>query len=178
MRTYFIFFYSLLVLSCSEEALLENKNKEKVPLSIAENFTMVYTDSTVVKSFISGKTHFDFSNDILNYSELFNDVELIIYDENKTSTIKSDYAIVYNLYKFIEFKGNVVIETTDGELLVTEQLFYDTQNEWLFTENSFEYSDNSNKIIADRLDSNRDFTDLVTGKLKGSINIINQWNII
>ena len=174
MRAYFIFFYSLLVLSCSEEALLENKNKEKVPLSIAENFTMVYTDSTVVKSFISGKTHFDFSNDILNYSELFNDVELIIYDENKTSTIKSDYAIVFNLYKFIEFKGNVVIETTDGELLVTEQLFYDTENEWLFTENSFEYSDSSNKIIADRLDSNRDFTDLVTGKLKGSINIINQ----
>ena len=174
MRTYFIFFYSLLLLSCSEEALLENKNKEKVPLSIAENFTMVYTDSTVVKSFISGKTHFDFSNDILNYSELYNDVELIIYDENKTSTIKSDYAIVFNLYKFIEFKGNVVIETTDGELLVTEQLFYDTENEWLFTENSFEYSDSSNKIIADRLDSNRDFTDLVTGKLKGSINIINQ----
>ena len=174
MRTYFIFFYSLLLLSCSEEALLENNNKEKLPVSIAENFTMVYTDSTVVKSFISGKTHFDFSNDILNYSELFNDVELIIYDENKTSTIKSDYAIVFNLYKFIEFKGNVVIETTDGELLVTEQLFYDTQNEWLFTENSFEYSDNSNKIIADRLDSNRDFTDLVTGKLKGSINIINE----
>ena len=174
MRTYLIFFYILLILSCSEEALLENKNKEKVPLSIAENFTMVYTDSTVVKSFISGKTHFDFSNDILNYSELYNDVELIIYDENKTSTIKSDYAIVFNLYKFIEFKGNVVIETTDGELLVTEQLFYDTENEWLFTENSFEYSDSSNKIIADRLDSNRDFTDLVTGKLKGSINIINQ----
>ena len=174
MRTYFIFFYSLLLLSCSEEALLENNNKEKLPVSIAENFTMVYTDSTVVKSFISGKTHFDFSNDILNYSELFNDVELIIYDENKTSTIKSDYAIVFNLYKFIEFKGNVVIETTDGELLVTEQLFYDTENEWLFTENSFEYSDNSNKIIADRLDSNRDFTDLVTGKLKGSINIINE----
>ena len=174
MRTYLIFLYSLLLLSCNEEALLENKNKEKVPLSIAENFTMLYTDSTVVKSIISGKTHFDFSNDILNYSELLNDVELIIYDENKTSTIKSDYAIVFNLYKFIEFKGNVVIETTDGELLVTEQLFYDTENEWLFTESSFEYSDSSNKIIADRLDSNRDFTDLVTGKLKGSINIINQ----
>ena len=175
MRTYFIFFYCLLLLSsCNDEVFIKNKKTEKVPLSVAQNFTMVYTDSTVVRSYISGKTHFDFSNDILNYSELFNDVELIIYDKNKTSTIKSDYAIVYNIYKFIEFKGNVVIETTDGELLVTEQLFYDTENEWLFTENSFEYSDSSNKILANRLDSNRDFTDLVTGKLKGSINIINQ----
>ena len=174
MRIFSIIFLSLLLLSCSNEQLSEIRKSEKVPLSVAENFTMIYTDSTVVKSYISGKTHFDFSNDILNYSELFNDVELIIYDENKTSTIKSDYAIIYNLYKFIEFKGNVVIETTDGELLVTEQLYYDSENEWLFTENSFEYIDKSNKIIADRLDSNRDFTDLVTGKLTGSINITEQ----
>ena len=174
MRIFSIIFLSLLLLSCSNEQLSEIRKSEKVPLSVAENFTMIYTDSTVVKSYISGKTHFDFSNDILNYSELFNDVELIIYDENKTSTIKSDYAIIYNLYKFIEFKGNVVIETTDGELLVTEQLYYDSENEWLFTENSFEYIDKSNKIIADRLDSNRDFTDLVTGKLTGSINITDQ----
>ena len=174
MRIFSIFFFILLLLSCSNEQLSEIRKSKKVPLSIAENFTMIYTDSTVVKSYISGKTHFDFSNDILNYSELFNDVELIIYDENKTSTIKSDYAIIYNLYKFIEFKGNVVIETTDGELLVTEQLYYDSENEWLFTENSFEYIDKSNKIIADRLDSNRDFTDLVTGKLTGSINITDQ----
>ena len=174
MRIFSIFFFILLLPSCSNEQLSEIRKSEKVPLSVAENFTMIYTDSTVVKSYISGKTHFDFSNDILNYSELFNDVELIIYDENKTSTIKSDYAIIYNLYKFIEFKGNVVIETTDGELLVTEQLYYDSENEWLFTENSFEYTDKSNKIIADRLDSNRDFTDLVTGKLTGSINITDQ----
>ncbi len=174
MRIFSIIFSSLLLLSCSNEQLSEIRKSEKVPLSVAENFTMIYTDSTVVKSYISGKTHFDFSNDILNYSELFNDVELIIYDENKTSTIKSDYAIIYNLYKFIEFKGNVVIETTDEELLVTEQLYYDSENEWLFTENSFEYTDKSNKIIADRLDSNRDFTDLVTGKLTGSINITDQ----
>ena len=67
-----------------------------------------------------------------------------------------------------------MIETTDEELLVTEQLYYDSENEWLFTENSFEYTDKSNKIIAYRLDSNRDFTDLVTGKLTGSINITDQ----
>ena len=61
-------------------------------------------------------------------------------------------------------------ETRVG-LLTTSQLYYDTENEWLFTEDNFEYTDKSNKIIANRLDSNRDFTDLVTGKLTGSINI-------
>jgi hypothetical protein len=51
-------------------------------------------------------------------------------------------------------------------------LFYDTENNWLFTEQKFEYTDNTNKIIGNRLDSNRDFTDLITGELRGSINIL------
>ena len=132
---------------------------------------MTYTDSMLTKSFVSGKIHYDYTNDILNYSEFFEDVELVIYDENKTSTITSQYAIVYNSYRFMEFKNNVKITTSDGEVLVTDKLYYDTENEWLFTENNFEYTDKTNKIIANRLDSNRDFTDLVTGNLTGSINI-------
>ncbi len=71
----------------------------------------------------------------------------------------------------MEFNNNVKITTSDGEFLTTDKLYYDTENEWLFTENNFEYIDKTNKIIANRLDSNRDFTDLVTGNLTGSINI-------
>ena len=132
---------------------------------------MTYTDSMLTKSFVSGKIHYDYTNDILNYSEFFEDVELVIYDENKTSTITSQYAIVYNSYRFMEFNDNVKITTSNGEVLITDKLYYDTENEWLFTENNFEYIDKTNKIIANRLDSNRDFTDLVTGSLTGSINI-------
>ena len=157
--------------SCISESTITISNNKKTPVSIARNFTMTYTDSTLTKSFVSGKTHYDYTNDELNFSEFFEDVELIIYDENKTSTISSDYAIVYNSFRFMEFKGNVEIITTDGELLTTTQLYYDTENEWLFTEDNFEYTDTTNKIIANRLDSNRDFTDLITGNLTGSINI-------
>ena len=132
---------------------------------------MTYTDSMLTKSFVSGKIHYDYTNDLLNYSEFFEDVELVIYDENKTSTISSQYAIVYNSFIFMEFNNNVKITTSDGEFLKTDKLYYDTENEWLFTENNFEYIDKTNKIIANRLDSNRDFTDLVTGNLTGSINI-------
>ena len=158
-------------ISCNTESTSLNYTNEKVPVSIAKNFTMTYTDSMHTKSFVSGKIHYDFTNDILNYSEFFEDVELVIYDQNKTSTIRSEYAIVYNSYRFMEFNNNVKITTTDGEVLTTNKLYYDTENEWLFTENDFEYIDKTNKIVANRLDSNRDFTDLVTGSLTGSINI-------
>ena len=164
----------VMLVSCNTESTSLNYNNKKVPVSIAKNFTMTYTDSMLTKSFVSGKIHYDFTNDLLNYSEFFEDVELVIYDENKTSTIRSEYAIVYNSYRFMEFNNNVKITTTDGEVLTTDKLYYDTENEWLFTENDFEYIDKTNKIVANRLDSNRDFTDLVTGSLTGSINIIEE----
>lgn len=167
----FLFSIFIVFLSCNTESATLNYNNDKIPVSIAKDFTMTYTDSMLTKSFVSGKIHYDFTNDILNYSEFFEDVELVIYDENKTSTIRSEYAIVYNSFRFMEFNNNVKITTTDGEVLTTDKLYYDTENEWLFTENDFEYIDKTNKIIANRLDSNRDFTDLVTGSLTGSINI-------
>jgi len=164
----FIFIFNL---SCTTESPQLDYNDRKIPVSIAKNFTMTYTDSMLTKSFVSGKIHYDFSNDLLNYSEFFEDVEVIIYDENKTTTINSEYAIVYNSLRFMEFNNNVKITTSDSEVLTTDKLYYDTENEWLFTENKFEYIDETNKIIANRLDSNRDFTNLVTGSLTGSINI-------
>ena len=170
-HSYRLFFLYVVCFSCNAESTSLNYTNEKVPVSIAKNFTMTYTDSMLTKSFVSGKIHYDFTNDILNYSEFFEDVELVIYDENKTSTIRSEYAIVYNSFRFMEFNNNVKITTTDGEVLTTDKLYYDTENEWLFTENDFEYIDKTNKIVANRLDSNRDFTDLVTGSLTGSINI-------
>tara|TARA_Y100001978_G_scaffold68473_1_gene61610 strand:- start:178 stop:705 length:528 start_codon:yes stop_codon:yes gene_type:complete len=169
--SYFLVFLIISNFSCSTESPQLNYSDKKIPVSIAKNFTMTYTDSMLTKSFVSGKIHYDFTNDILNYSEFFEDVELVIYDENKTSTISSQYAIVYNSFRFMEFNDNVKITTSDGEVLTTDKLYYDTENEWLFTENNFEYIDKTNKIIANRLDSNRDFTDLITGNLTGSINI-------
>ena len=169
--SYLLVFFFIVILSCTTELAQTTYSNKKIPVSIAKNFTMTYTDSMLTKSFVSGKIHYDFTNDLLNYSEFFEDVELVIYDENKTSTISSQYAIVYNSFRFMEFNNNVKITTSDGEVLTTDKLYYDTENEWLFTENNFEYIDKTNKIIANRLDSNRDFTDLVTGNLTGSINI-------
>ena len=176
--SYLLVFFFIVIFSCTTEPAEITYSNKKIPVSIAKNFTMTYTDSMLTKSFVSGKIHYDFTNDLLNYSEFFEDVELVIYDENKTSTISSQYAIVYNSFRFMEFNNNVKITTSDGEVLTTDKLYYDTANEWLFTENNFEYIDKTNKIIANRLDSNRDFTDLVTGNLTGSINITEEWNTI
>ena len=77
--SYFLFSIFIVFLSCNTESASLNYNNDKIPVSIAKNFTMTYTDSMLTKSFVSGKIHYDFTNDILNYSEFFEDVELVIY---------------------------------------------------------------------------------------------------
>ena len=94
---YLLVFFFIVIFSCTTELAETTYSNKKIPVSIAKNFTMIYTDSMLTKSFVSGKIHYDFTNDLLNYSEFYEDVELVIYDENKTSTISSQYAIVYNL---------------------------------------------------------------------------------
>ena len=94
--SYLLVFFFIVIFSCTTESAEITYSKKKIPVSIAKNFTMTYTDSMLTKSFVSGKIHYDFTNDLLNYSEFYEDVELVIYDENKTSTIINIFVLKYN----------------------------------------------------------------------------------
>ena len=109
---YFSILSILIFSSCNTEPTVVVSQNKKTPVSIAHNFTMTYTDSTLTKSFVSGKTHYDFTNDQLNFSEFFEDVELIIYDENPLS------AEIMTLFEAFNQVGvSVLVATHDVSLI-------------------------------------------------------------
>ena len=55
--------------------------------------------------------------------------------------------------------------------LITDQLFWDSDNDWMFTENEFIYKDVDYEINAIRLDTNKEFTKFKTGELTGKISV-------
>ena len=159
-------------MSCDTSGFISTSTlTDRVPIGIAKDFEMTYTDSMKIKSLINAPIHEDFSNHPINYSEFIDGIKVTLFDDDRTTTITSDYAIIYNRFRLIDFQGNVVIISSLGESLFSDQLYFDTENEWLFTEGKFRYTDNNNNIIANRLDSNREFSDLLTGNLVGSINV-------
>ena len=166
----FLLFFQFISYDTSDYINTSNMT-DRLPIGIAKDFEMTYTDSMKIKSLIIAPTHKDFSNHPINYSEFVDGIKVTLFDEDRTTTITSDYAILYNRFRLIDFKGNVVIISSLGESLFSDQLYFDTENEWLFTEGSFKYIDDNNNIIANRLDSNREFSDLLTGSLVGSINV-------
>ncbi|MBT8394908.1 MAG: LPS export ABC transporter periplasmic protein LptC, partial [Bacteroidia bacterium] len=79
-------------------------------------------------------------------------------EENQKSTIVSDYAIVYDKTNLIDLQGNVVVTTHEGKILNAEQLYFDQEKEWLFTNKPIKFTDNEQIINGNGFDSNMDFT--------------------
>ena len=140
------------------------------PVGIAENFNLKYTDSgRVTASLISSKM-LDYSNRAFSFYEFIDGAALNIFDkENNKSIIVADYAIVYNSTSLIDLQGNVVITTSDGNVLKTEQLFYDKKKDWLFTNEPFSYEKDDDVSYGIGFDSNSKFTNVAILEMDSTI---------
>lgn len=129
------------------------------PIGIAEDINLRYTDSGKVKAHLISKKMYDYSNFDFPYSEFTEGITLHMYNsENQKSTIVSDYGIVYDKTNLIDLQGNVVLTTHDGKKLEADQLYFDQEKEWIFTNKPIKFADNEQIINGNGFDSNMDFT--------------------
>ena len=170
---YFLrFFIFIFLLSCEDNFQeIQNINSKNIlPIGITENLKLIYTDSAKVKAILYSDLNKDFTNQSFPYSEFPDGVKITFYDNDLNETIvTSDYAITYNKTNIVNLIGNVVINNFDGSELKTKQLYWDPEQEWLFTEEKFSFKNIDYDIVASRLDANRSFTIFNTGKLDGKV---------
>ncbi|MDC0872436.1 LPS export ABC transporter periplasmic protein LptC [Flavobacteriaceae bacterium] len=161
-----------LFISCEDntEALKEINSDRQDPIGTALNIRMVYTDSVKVQAVLTAPKHVDYTNLDFRYAEFPEGLKVIFYDDQgNANEVLSDYGILYNDTKLIDLKGNVQLKSHEGSLLTTNQLFWDADNEWLFTEMPFKFKDKDYNFDAIRLDTNKDFTKFQTGNLIGTV---------
>lgn len=126
---------TLFFVSCQSN-LTEVKNLDYTsnePIGIAENMNLKYTDSGKITAHLISPKMLDYSNKSFSYSEFPEGVILDLYDGNQKTRVTSNYAIIYNATNVIDLQGNVVVATHSKDTLNTDQLFYDTKKEWVFT---------------------------------------------
>jgi LPS export ABC transporter protein LptC len=108
------------------------------PIGEAKNINLKYTEAKdsigrVIANLESPKM-LDYSNRDFSFSEFPDGLRLSLYDENDQKNIViADYGIVYNETNLIDLQGNVILITPQRDSLFAEQLYYDQENEWLFT---------------------------------------------
>ncbi|MBT8259117.1 MAG: LPS export ABC transporter periplasmic protein LptC [Bacteroidia bacterium] len=128
------------------------------PLTIAENINTKYTDTSGLKSILKSPKMLNYSNREFAYYEFPDGVDLIIFDDNKNqSHVIADYAIVYDETDLIDLRGNVVLDTHNRDTLFAEQLYYDQERQWLFTNKPVKFRTRDQLIDGHGFDSDRNF---------------------
>tara|TARA_B100000900_G_scaffold379982_1_gene365327 strand:+ start:127 stop:621 length:495 start_codon:yes stop_codon:yes gene_type:complete len=160
-----------LFFSCNDEKdLTIFLRKAEIPVSSASEINAIHTDSGKISSILNSPKMLNFSNAPFPYFEFPQDLEVILYDENNKETkIIADYAISYSDSDLIDLRGNVVVSTHLFDTLLTDQLYYDRGEEWLFTNYAFRYISTDKDIFGKGFDSDKSFDKIKFLKINGSV---------
>ena len=168
--------FSILVVSlffsCDDgSSILKQINQfNENPVGIAYDIRMTYTDSAKVKAILTAPINLDYTHLSFMYFEFPEGLKIIFYnDDNEENTVVADYGILYNQTRIVDLQGNVVLLSNDGSRLETSQMYWDSEKEWLFTEQPFTFKSENEDMAATRLDTNKEFSKFQTGKLTGTI---------
>ena len=172
LKNVFSVFAVILHFSCDDgSSTLKQINQfNENPVGIAYDIHMTYTDSAEVKAILTAPLNLDYTHLSFKYSEFPEGLKIIFYnDNNEENTVVADYGILYNQTKIVDLQGNVVLLSDDGSRLETSQMYWDSEKEWLFTEQPFTFKNINYDMAAIRLDTNKEFSKFQTGNLTGTM---------
>ncbi len=143
---------------------------EFVPSGEADQINLKYTDSgRITAALISPKMR-EFASVDFPLTEFPKGIDVTLYDINgKMTFIKSDYATSYKLTNIIDLEGNVKITSQDGQILETQQLYFDQKNEWFFTDKGFKFTDPKGVSNGQGIDFSKDFKVINSQRIAGEI---------
>lgn len=155
-------FLAILFLQSCESNLKEVQRIYKtsfVPTGEADSINLKYTDSGKVKSILQSLKMIDYATAKNPFVEFPKSVLVTLIDANgNKTTVVADKAISYKKTEVIDLIGNVKIQTFDGKVLQTNQLYFDQKNEWFFTEEPFTFKDADGSFLQGiGIDFSKDF---------------------
>ncbi|MCK8142825.1 LPS export ABC transporter periplasmic protein LptC [Flavobacterium sp. I-SCBP12n] len=143
---------------------------EFVPSSDADMVNLKYTDSGRITAILVSSKMLDYASVNFPFTEFPKGIDVTLYDKKAKKTfIRSNYAISYKGSSIIDLQGKVKIYTEDGQILETEQLYFDQKNEWFFTEHRFKFTDPKGVSNGQGIDFSKDFKVINSQKITGEV---------
>jgi LPS export ABC transporter protein LptC len=143
---------------------------EFFPSSDADVVNLKYTDSGRITAILVSAKMLDYASVSYPFTEFPKGIDVTLYDKNAKKTfVKSNYAISYKKTSIIDLQGKVKIYTEDGQILETEQLYFDQKNQWFFTERRFKLTGPKGISNGQGIDFSKDFKIINSQKITGEI---------
>lgn len=137
-------------------------------------YTEIVNDSVHLKANLISPKMLDYSNRDFSFSEFPDGILLKVYDDNgNMTTITSEYAIFYSDTDMIDLRKNVTIITHDGEILETNQLYYNEKLEWVFTNEPWVFTRDAGPMHGVGFDSDKDFKNFQMLEMGGDFELDN-----
>lgn len=141
---------------------------EFTPSGDADKVNLKYTDSGLIKAVLLSPKMLDFATVDFPFTEFPKGIDVTLYDQKGQATrVTSKYAISYKVTGIIDLQGKVKIVSEKGQVLETEQLYYDQKNEWFFTEKKFKFTDLKGSSNGQGIDFSKDFKIINSQRLTG-----------
>lgn len=143
---------------------------EFTPSFEAEDFDMKYTDSGRITSILKSKKMLDYATVAYPFTEFPQGVDVTFFDKNgKKTFVRSNYGINYKSTNVIDLQGNVRISSETGQLLETDQLYFDRTTNWFYTEQPFKFTDPKGVSHGRGIDFSRDFKIVNSQRITGEV---------
>jgi LPS export ABC transporter protein LptC len=171
--SFFIFsIILLLIVSCESnfKEVQRSNLSEFTPNGEADSINLKYTDSGKIKAILVSPKMLDYNVANFPFTEFPNGINVTLFDENAKKTfVTSKYAVSYKTTNIIDLQGNVKITNETGQLLETEQLYFDQKNEWFYTEKRYKFTDPKGVSFGEGIDFSKDFKIINSQKISGEV---------
>ena len=140
------------------------------PSGDADGLNLKYTDSGRITANLISPKMLDYATVEYPFTEFPKGIHLTLFDKNgKQTYIDAKYAVSQKVTNLIDLQNDVKISNQNGELLETEQLYYDQKNEWFFTEKKFKFTSPKGVSYGEGIDFSKDFKKVNSQKISGEI---------
>jgi len=141
---------------------------DNLPFAEGKGVNLKYTDSGKVVANLRAPEFEDYSNFGFPYREFPKGVELFFWKEGKLNTVVSDFGVQYGETGMVDLRENVVLVTSDSLVLRAEQLYWDQNRQWVFTDQPYQITLKDGSVNnGASFDASQDFTTFISRNNKG-----------
>ncbi|WNM19970.1 LPS export ABC transporter periplasmic protein LptC [Flavobacterium capsici] len=173
-KTYLLFlvlpFFGMISCESNFKEVQKMGLSEFTPSGEADSINLKYTDSGRIKAVLISPKMLDYSTVEFPFTEFPTGIDLTLYDANgKRTFVKANHASSFKGTDLIDLQGNVRISNENGDLLETEQLYFDQKNEWFFTQKKFKFTSPKGVSFGEGIDFSKDFKKVNSQRISGEI---------
>ena len=163
----------LIIFSCENdiEVIKSFSQDTLMPRQSMIDAEIVYTDSGRIQLKIAAPEIHYYDEATEQYTEFPYGVFAEFFDrnENVESQLSSKYAIYYTGKELWEAKDSVVVINQAGEILNTEQLFWDERNQIIYSNSFVKVTRPDEVIMGEGFEADENFTRWKIKKIQGTI---------